>query len=108
MGTSGTGDLGTWGLKGNIYTPADYFEEIDIVLSEKPKKNGETTHYLGKLFQGHSGGMGIWDMVTWGLGGLWHGDFRTGDLGNLGTQRQHLHSGGMGIRDRTMDWVGTW
>ena len=23
-------------------------------------------------------------MVTWGLGGLWHGDFRTGDLGTWG------------------------
>ena len=23
-------------------------------------------------------GMGIWDLVTWGLGGLWNGDFRTG------------------------------
>ena len=49
-------------------------------------------------------GMGLHrNLGTWGLGGLWNGDFR-----------RHLHSGGMGLGDlvtldtwRTLIWNGT-
>ena len=61
--------------------------------------------------------MGIWNLVmevfgmglhrnlgTWGLGGLWNGDFR-----------RHLHSGRMGLGDlvtldtwRTLEWGLHW
>ena len=34
-----------------------------------------------------------WNLVTWGLGGLWNGDFR-----------RHLHSGGMGLGDHDVDF----
>ena len=39
------------------------------------------------------------NLVTWGLRGLWNGDFR-----------RHLHSGGMGLGDHDVDLVtlDTW
>ena len=47
-------------------------------------------------------------MVTWGLGGLWHGDFRPGDLGLKGTFTKALHCGmDSGLNYKLGD-LGTW
>ena len=50
-------------------------------------------------------------MVTWGLGGLWHGDFRTGDLGTWGLKGNIYTPAawiGLGLGDlctwRTLEW----
>ena len=37
------------------------------------------------------------NLGTWGLGGLWNGDFR-----------RHLHSGGMGLGDLQLVTLDTW